>query len=265
MTAQGLIEPAPVVRAVERFIALAVVAILAIHLFLPNRAYLFLLAGLPLLTVTAIYIKAVQPFHLSFFCTLWVFLPLLIPTLARWPLYKVVPLAVYGSVVVVNQRLRRSVLWMRPGRFGVDISLFVLLVVIGSSAALLVWDLICRPDLGPSRANIPALPLWLMPFAGLAFALVNAAAEEAIFRGILLQALDTAIGAGLISLIIQAVLFGWAHYSEVGCPKGLAGVAMASTYGLLLGFLRYRARGMLGPWVAHTGTDIAVFVMVATS
>jgi hypothetical protein len=40
---------------------------------------------------------------------------------------------------------------------------------------------------------------------------------------------------------------------------------MASVYGLLLGYLRYRSRGMLAPWLAHTGTDIAVFTIVASS
>jgi membrane protease YdiL (CAAX protease family) len=40
---------------------------------------------------------------------------------------------------------------------------------------------------------------------------------------------------------------------------------MASAYGLLLGYLRYRSRGMLAPWLTHTGTDIAVFIMVASS
>jgi hypothetical protein len=105
---------------------------------------------------------------------------------------------------------------------------------------------------------------WLVPLAGVAFALLNAAVEEAIFRGIFLQALDSAVGAGIIPLVIQAVIFGWMHYSEAGCPRGLVGVAMATVYGLLLGTLRYRARGMLSPWLAHVGTDITVFAIVAT-
>jgi membrane protease YdiL (CAAX protease family) len=109
------------------------------------------------------------------------------------------------------------------------------------------------------------MPPWLLPLTAVVFALVNSAVEEAIFRGILLQALDSAVGAGIISLVIQAGLFGWLHYSEVGFPKGFLGVAMASVYGLFLGYLRYRSRGMLAPWLAHVGTDMAVFAMVATS
>jgi membrane protease YdiL (CAAX protease family) len=142
--------------------------------------------------------------------------------------------------------------------------LLVLVITVVSGAALMFWNVICSPDLGPNRANIPSMPLWLLPLAAVAFALINSAVEEAIFRGIFLQALDSSIGVGAIPLVIQAMLFGWLHYSTLGCPKGLLGVAMASFYGLLLGFLRYRARGMLAPWLAHTGTDMAVFTIVAT-
>jgi membrane protease YdiL (CAAX protease family) len=192
-------------------------------------------------------------------------LPLITPALSKWPLYKVTPLIVYGVVVGMSPHLRKSVLWIRPGRLGVDIWVLVALLALISSGAPMAWRAVGRPDLGPCRANIPAMPLWLLPFAGVAFALINSAVEEAIFRGILLQALDSAVGAGIISLVIQAVFFGWMHYSEVGCPKGLSGVAMAAVYGLLLGFLRYRSRGMLAPWLAHAGTDIAVFIIVVNS
>ena len=265
MSAKGLIESPPVGTPGERLITLGVFAFFAIHLSIHRATPEWLVATFLLLTLTALCLRAVQPFHLSLFCTLWLLTPLVTPALSKWPLYKVAPLIVYGGVVGVSQHLRKSVLWIRPGRLGVDIWLLVSLVVVVSSAALMVWNLLCRPDLGPSRAHIPPMPLWLLPLAGVAFALLNSAVEEVIFRGILLQALDSAVGAGTISLVIQAVFFGWLHYSEVGCPKGLAGVAMASVYGLLLGYLRYRSRGMLAPWLAHAGTDIAVFTIVASS
>ena len=262
---QGLIEAQPVGTVVERFVTLSVVAIFAVHLFVPGAPNGLLLAGFLLFTFVALCIPGTQGVHVSLFCFLWVFLPILISSLARWPLNKVAPLLVYGFLVALVPNLRRSVYWMQVGRFGADIRLLVLLVVVFSIAALVGWNVICKPDLAPSRANIPEMPLWLAPLAGVAFSLANAAVEEAIFRGVFLQALDTSIGPGIISLAIQAVLFGWMHYSEVGFPKGLLGVAMASVYGLLLGYVRYRARGMLAVWLAHTGTDIAVFAIVATS
>ena len=265
MTKQGLIETPPFGKAGERIITLGVIGFFAIYLAMHRATPSWLIATFLLLALTALCARAVQPLHLCLFCTLWLLIPPLLPPLSKWPLYKVTPLVVYAGVVGSSHHLRKSVLWIRPGRLGLDIWLLVSLAVVVSSAALLVWTLVCRPDLGPSRENIPTMPLWLLPLAGVAFALLNSAVEEAIFRGIFLQALDSAIGAGTSSLVIQAVFFGWLHYSEIGFPKGLAGVAMASVYGLLLGYLRYRSQGMLAPWLAHAGTDIAVFTIVASS
>jgi membrane protease YdiL (CAAX protease family) len=262
---QRLIETPSLGTQTERLISLGVIGLFAIHLAIHRLTPWWLLAPLLVLTLAALCLRAVQPLHLSLFCSLWLLVPLITPALAKWPLYKVTPLLAYAGVLGVSQHLRRSVLWFRPGRFGVDIWLLVSLVVVVSSGALVAWNLICRPDLGANRANIPPLPLWLLPLAGVAFALLNSAVEEAIFRGVLLQAFDSAVGAGTISLVIQALIFGWVHYSKVGFPKGLVGVAMASVYGLVLGYLRYRSRGILAPWLAHAGTDIAVFTIVANA
>ena len=262
---ERLIEPPPLGAPGERLITLGVLVFFAIHLSIHKAAPWWLLASFFLLTLAALCLRAVQPLHLSLFFSLWLLIPVIAPALSKWPFYKVMPLAVYAGVLAMSHHLRNSVLWFRPGRLGIDTWLFVLLVVVVSSGALVVWNLICRPDLAPCQANIPSMPLWLLPLAGVAFALLNSAVEEAIFRGIFLQALDSAVGAGTISLVIQAVFFGWLHYSEIGFPKGLAGVAMASVYGLLLGYLRYRSQGMLAPWLAHAGTDIAIFTIVASS
>jgi membrane protease YdiL (CAAX protease family) len=202
---QGLIETPPVGKAGERLITLGVLGSFAIYLSIHRATPEWLVATFLLLTFTALCARAVQSFHLSLFCTLWLLIPLITPALSKWPLYKVAPLVVYGGVVGVSQHLRKSVLWIRPGRLGVDIWLLVSLVVVVSSAALMAWNLICRPDLGPSRANIPSMPLWFLPLAGVAFALLNSAVEEAIFRGIFLQALDSAVGPGTSSLVTCAI------------------------------------------------------------
>ena len=262
---KGLIESPPLGAPGERLITLVVLVFFAIHLSIHRAVPGWLLASFFLLTLAALCIRAVQPLHLSLFCSLWLLIPLIAPALGRWPFYKVTPLAVYAGVLAMSHHLRNSVLWFRPGRLGIDTWVFVSLVVVVSSGALVVWNLICRPDLAACQANIPPMPLWLLPLAGVSFALLNSAVEEAIFRGIMLQALDSAVGVGTISLMIQAVFFGWLHYSEVGCPKGLVGVVMASVYGLILGYLRYRSSGILAPWLAHAGTDLAVFTLVANA
>ena len=263
MSVQGLIVPPPRGTAMESFVTLAVVLLFAIYLALRETGSGWLVVGFVLMTLIAILMRAAQSFHLSFFFTLWLVLPVLLPSLAAWPFSKAAPLVVYAAFVLAIPNLRKSVLWMRPGRLDAGILLKVLVLMILSSTALVGWAIFCKPDLSPSRANIPSMPLWILPLAGLAFAVINAAVEEAIFRGIILQALDSALGAGITPVVIQGLVFGWMHYSEVGFPKGALGVAMAFIYGLLLGFLRNHSQGMAAPWLAHTGADMTVFLMVA--
>jgi uncharacterized protein len=89
---------------------------------------------------------------------------------------------------------------------------------------------------------------------------VNAGAEEAAFRGILMDALIGAVGvAGAV--VIQAVAFGLIHYPH-GLPNGTWGAALSGVYGLMLGLIRLRAGGMIAPWIAHAGTDLTIFVLI---
>jgi membrane protease YdiL (CAAX protease family) len=95
------------------------------------------------------------------------------------------------------------------------------------------------------------------------FAMLNGALEELVYRGVLLSALDAALGASALSLALQAIAFGAMHIH--GFPSGAAGVGLASIYGLMLGLVRRQARGMLGPWLAHVLADVTIgAILVAT-
>jgi CAAX protease family protein len=95
---------------------------------------------------------------------------------------------------------------------------------------------------------------------GAIFALVNAGAEEAAFRGVLMDALTSAVGiAGAV--VIQAIAFGLVHYPH-GLPNGTWGAILSGVYGLMLGLLRLRAGGMLAPWIAHVAADLTIFVLL---
>ena len=83
----------------------------------------------------------------------------------------------------------------------------------------------------------------LLLLLGIGFALVNAALEESIYRGILMQALDAVFGPGVFSVVLQAIVFGLAHIQ--GVPDGWTGVGLATAYGAMLGLIRRRALGML--------------------
>jgi uncharacterized protein len=62
-------------------------------------------------------------------------------------------------------------------------------------------------------------------------------------------------------LIIQAVSFGVAHYRN-GFPNGIVGSAMAATFGIMLGIIRRKSKGILAGWLAHTAVDAAIFTMI---
>jgi hypothetical protein len=93
---------------------------------------------------------------------------------------------------------------------------------------------------------------WRRPF----FAMLNAAVEEAAYRGVFLHALDRSLGPGFAALLLQALAFGAIHIR--GFPRGWPGVGLACIFGLLMGVIRRRAGGMFAPWIAHVFTDVVI-------
>jgi hypothetical protein len=86
--------------------------------------------------------------------------------------------------------------------------------------------------------------------------MLNAALEEAAYRGVFLHALDTSLGPGFPALLLQALAFGAIHLR--GFPGGWLGVGLACIFGLFMGLIRRRAGGMFAPWIAHVFTDVVI-------
>jgi membrane protease YdiL (CAAX protease family) len=177
-----------------------------------------------------------------------------------WPFYLLVPLLAYAGSMAAARRLRRDVGWLRTG--GIDRTTLALMgaTVLVSSGALLLWVKLARPDLRDIVAMVPAWNAPMLVVAGAVFSVVNAAMEEAIWRGVMLEALDSALGPGAAALLVQAASFGVAHIA--GFPRGALGVAMAGTYGLMLGVIRRQSRGMLAPLLAHVAADATIFAIL---
>ena len=89
--------------------------------------------------------------------------------------------------------------------------------------------------------------------------MVNAAVEEAIFRGVLQEAATAAYGVPL-GIALQAVAFGLLHL--VGVPSGVVGAVMAGGWGLALGILRWRTGGIVAPYLAHVAADLTIVLML---
>lgn len=103
--------------------------------------------------------------------------------------------------------------------------------------------------------------LWLLVPAALLFAVVNAAVEEAAYRGVVLAALDETRITARAALVLQAAAFAALHF-RAGFPRGAVGVGLTFVYGLVLGELRRRAGGLMVPFITHLLTDLVIVTIV---
>jgi membrane protease YdiL (CAAX protease family) len=172
--------------------------------------------------------------------------------------------AVYVAVVSRVPWLRVGVRWFTRGR--VDRRIIALGVAFAgvSAVTLLVWYATARPNLDDLVGTfVPEWSLRLLVPGAILFAVVNAAVEEAAYRGVMMDALDAALGAGGAALVLQAIAFAALHF-QAGFPRGIAGVGLTFVYGLVLGALRRRAGGLLAPFITHVVTDLAIVTIVLT-
>lgn len=167
-----------------------------------------------------------------------------------------------AALIVLLVALRRGLRgeggpapWLRAGTLGFAEVVWAGAVAVVSGAALVGWSFLARPDLTDLTRNLRGMPLAVLLGGGVVWAALNAFGEESIFRGALTEGLGAAFGPGA-ALAIQAVAFGAAHWH--GVPRGVAGVLLATVYGLMLGLLRAKTRGLLAPMLAHVFADLAV-------
>jgi len=104
------------------------------------------------------------------------------------------------------------------------------------------WIEITDPDLSDLIATVPDAPVGILALFGLLFAVVNSFFEEVLYRGVFMYALEAAFGSPAVALILQAVFFGLLHVQ--GFPRGVSGMVLAGVFGLALGYLRIRSRGI---------------------
>ena len=176
-----------------------------------------------------------------------------------WPLPIVVALAVYAGVVGLVPALRSSLDWADWQRQPADRATRVLFVVtvIASVIALLLYAWLAKPDVADTAGDLGELPVWAIPVVGLAFAVVNPAVEEALYRGVLYRALESETGSVRLTITAQAIAFGALHVA--GFPGGAVGMGLAGIWGAVLGLFRARTGGLRWSWWAHVATNIVIF------
>jgi len=108
--------------------------------------------------------------------------------------------------------------------------------------------------LAGNRAALPGA-VWMM-------IVVAGFGEETAFRGYLFERLGKLLGSGVLAktmiVVLTAVLFGLAHYSN----QGLAGVEQATIVGLVFGAIFSRTCRIWMLMFAHAAFDLTALTMI---
>lgn len=137
------------------------------------------------------------------------------------------------EVLGPSRRVRWPVLWR---------ALVVSLVVFGSLAAWRFASTVVHPQLGA--------PLLLVLLGVLVLVPLQAAAEEAIFRGSLPQILGAWVRSPWVSFGVPVMLFSLLHF----------GVWEALLFGACAAFLAWSSAGLEAPFALHVGANLAFFL-----
>ncbi len=233
-------------------------------MFVPRDGWPWIALGLGALGAVAMgasVARLAQAAHLAIFAACIVGgmrLPL-----GTWPLPAAAGLVGYVALALAVPALRPGLAWARWGRLDRGVLVWVAGSVALAAAGLVSWFVIAEPDIADLLQGLPRVPGWQLVLIAIAFSILNAAVEEAIYRGALLQGLDAALGAGWLAVVLQALAFGAVHLH--GFPRGASGIALATVYGLMMGVLRRRSGGMLAPWLGHVAVDVTIIGILAAA
>lgn len=242
-------------------IVIALILIWALHNLFPD----YLSSWLPfrvliLMLPLAIISRSIYAVHLNLLLLCFCFIRYF-PHLTMGTFANLTAIVLYAYAVLFIKELSHSVGWLRLGRFTPTVWMLILATIIISCLALILWVHFLSPDLSRYRSLVPNTPLPLTLLFGFGFCTFNAAVEEVIWRGVMMEALDSAFGPGLLTMLIQALSFAVAHFLY-GFPNGLTGCAMVFVYGIMLGIIRRKSKGIAGCWVAHSAADFTIFCLI---
>jgi len=149
------------------------------------------------------------------------YLAVAVGVLGLWPLPAAVAVVVAWGLAYRSPRATFWRSWLHRGHNTPETPWLLLATVAVTALALLAWQQVFHGQLPDAyRDAAQGQPVWLVLVAGAGFALVNAAVEEAIFRGVLQTSLQPLIGP-TAAVLVQAATFGLLHV--VGIPTGLVG------------------------------------------
>lgn len=124
---------------------------------------------------------------------------------------------------------------------------------LGASVVLVAW--LGRAG-GTLVTGLGDAPFAVLAVAVVAFALLNASAEELVWRVALPAVLGSVVRPAALVSILASVSFGLAHLR--GIPWGWSGVLLAGAYGLVLDRGTRRSRGLLFALSSHVTVDVVI-------
>jgi membrane protease YdiL (CAAX protease family) len=127
-----------------------------------------------------------------------------------------------------------------------------------SVVCLAVWFVSQKNN--PYAEYIPEAPTILLILMGIGFAAINSIYEEGVFRSIFFSYFSKEVGFAF-ALILQALWFSFLHY-RTGFPSGAIGILLTFIFGIMMGYLVNRTKGILIPVIIHFIADISIFVLV---
>lgn len=159
--------------------------------------------------------------------------------------------------LIVLKKIDRKRLYLTHGNTKGTSGLIILFTAL-SIVSLAAWFIFQQGN--PYAHYIPDVPLPLLIPLGVGFAIINAFHEEGLFRSIFLAHFSPEIGfAGAI--VLQSIWFSFLHYQS-GFPSGIIGIGLTFVFGLMMGYLVYRTRGLAVPIIIHVLADFSIFLLV---
>jgi membrane protease YdiL (CAAX protease family) len=157
-----------------------------------------------------------------------------------FPVNHLITLILLYGFVLMPRKFNRSAFYLRFGLISNNIWLASIFTVL-SLTGLAWWFRELAAN--PYARFIPDLPIHFLLPLGVGFAMINSMYEEGIFRSIFLGYLDQLFHPG-IALLLQGIWFSFLHYQS-GFPAGVDGMIMTFIFGLMMGILVRRSRGLL--------------------
>ncbi len=238
-------------------LVLGMLLALGVFPLIPGRVpWLVLTLALAALTYCAARRRSLPGLHLGVLCTSLLGALAALGSMDTWPLPPLLATLVYAAAVAGLPALGGRPRWLARGQLNRPIGLLIAASIVLAGIGLVGWFAFTQPNYAELTGPLPHLPVPVLYLGMVGFCIVNAALEELVYRGVLLDALDLALGVGAVPILLQAIVFGTMHAH--GVPRGLTGMGLTTIYGLMMGALRRRAQGMLAPWLAHAAADVVI-------